>query len=204
MAAGLTLNTLLDEWQWRRERIARGPWLGSQFAAEQVRVLDYLIHRYSNSVEGQRPALSPRAPAVQINDRAIVVLHHVGKNKVVGIKSAQEAESRAARILKRMASATSADPADESAVGRFAHDDAEPDSQMIVIERIRLRLSDASAQARLAAVEILGSIGDLEDIGLLSDLLALPPAADEAPEERAAQIRAMESLAHQDRAKSRQ
>ena len=287
MAAGSTLNTLLDEWQWRRDRLARGPWCDSQFAAEQVRVLDFLIRRYSNTLEGQRPALSPRGAAVQINDRAIVVLHHVGKNKVVGIKSAQEAESRAARILKRMASAVSADVEGEAAVGEITHDDSEseialdplvwssarswvladfpisdsaiaaglavnpfltkkiaehlyrrivtpdsedtraaellvqgqnrtalrfalyawreltashrrdavwsvldrflsrPDSPPAIIEGMRMFLSDASAQVRLAASEILGTIGELEDVGLLSDLLALPVAADEAPDERA-------------------
>ena len=64
-----------------------------------------------------------------------------------------------------------------------------------VAEGVRESLADGNAQVRLAALELLARTGALEDIGLLSDLLALPLAADEHPDERAALIRTMRRIA---------
>ena len=60
---------------------------------------------------------------------------------------------------------------------------------------MRESLADGNAQVRLAALDILTRNGVLEDIGLLSDLLALPLAKDEHPKERAALVRAMRAIA---------
>ena len=38
-------------------------------------------------------------------------------------------------------------------------------------------------------------LGNLGDVGLLSDLLVLPPLEDEHPDERAALVQAMQSIA---------
>jgi hypothetical protein len=67
--------------------------------------------------------------------------------------------------------------------------------QARLAEGVRESLADSNAQVRLGALDILARVGALEDIGLLSDLLALPLAADEHPAERAALIRTMRSIA---------
>ena len=72
---------------------------------------------------------------------------------------------------------------------------AEMEPAAAVAEAVRDSLADSDAQVRLAALGILARIGRLEDIGLLSDLLALPLAADEHPDERAALVRTMQRIA---------
>jgi len=61
-------------------------------------------------------------------------------------------------------------------------------------ERLRVELAADDPRVRLAAIELLGRLGTLSDIGLLSDLLALPPLADEDPGERPALLRAMQAI----------
>jgi hypothetical protein len=72
---------------------------------------------------------------------------------------------------------------------------ARPEPSAAVAEGVRESLADGNAQVRLAALDILARIGALEDIGLLSDLLALPLASDEHPAERAALVRSMRAIA---------
>ncbi len=62
-------------------------------------------------------------------------------------------------------------------------------------ERLRFELAAADFRVRLAATELLGQIGELADVGLFSDLLALPPLADEDPQERPAMLHAMQTIA---------
>lgn len=71
----------------------------------------------------------------------------------------------------------------------------DPDSQPRAAELIRERLADENARVRIAAARIIAQIGDLDDIALLSDLLALPPASDEDPSERDALVTAMSDIA---------
>ena len=59
-------------------------------------------------------------------------------------------------------------------------------------------MANSDAAVRLEAIDILGRIGTLDDIGLLSDLLSLPPLKDEHPDERAALARAMQRLSQAD------
>jgi hypothetical protein len=49
---------------------------------------------------------------------------------------------------------------------------------------------------RLAAIVGIGRVGTLDDLGLLSDLLALPPQPDEHPREREALVQAMQQISH--------
>ena len=65
------------------------------------------------------------------------------------------------------------------------------------VDRIRERLADVSALVRLQAARLLGEIGTLDDVALVSDLLSLPPAADENPQERQVLLDAMRALAHE-------
>ncbi len=298
-----TSLTLLDEWQWRRDRLSRSPGGRAPSAREQIKVLDYLIRRYHDSPEAQR--LAPVRPLAEfrVNQRAIVVHHHVWEGRIGGVKNVQEAEARVSAIVKRITSHASSDASKSGAAAACAYDDQEADDRIDpgvwggILNRIRKRtlrggdeaiaaalaknpvlphsvaqllyhrivkpgtddesaaellaqgrsraarnyavyawqelvaagrknrawaalkrflaapepsatvaqevrnsLAHGSPRVRLAALEILARIGDLEDIGLLCDLLNLPAAADEVPEERPALLRAMRAIAETTRA----
>ncbi len=266
-------RTLLDEWQWRRDALNLGLDSATPFARERARVLDFLIHRYQNSPEAQRPAPAKPKADFQVNQRAIVVLHHIWQGRVGGIKSPQEAQARVSAILKRIslppsteeAEATEADvltpdggsgkavaasppkgptlptwmalqlyqrivsagaddvqAVESLACGRnrsallyavYAWRElvgsgrttqacnmlhrflatAEPSG--VVIEGVRESLAHGNVRVRFAALDILGRIGTLGDIGLLDDLMALPLAADEHPAERPTLLRTMRAIA---------
>ena len=70
-----------------------------------------------------------------------------------------------------------------------------PDNQPRGAELIRERLADDDASVRIAASRLIATLGDLDDIGLLSDLLALPASSDEDPNERDAITAAMRTIA---------
>ncbi len=70
-----------------------------------------------------------------------------------------------------------------------------PDNQPRAAELIRERLADDDARVRIAASRLIAKMGDLDDIGLLSDLLALPQSSDEDPIERDAITTAMKTIA---------
>ena len=55
-------------------------------------------------------------------------------------------------------------------------------------------MCDRDPVVRIQAALELGEIGDLDDIGLLSDLLSLPPCPDEHPRERESLLHAMQRL----------
>jgi hypothetical protein len=62
-------------------------------------------------------------------------------------------------------------------------------------ERFRRELvSSGSAKVRIQAARALGRLGTLDDVGLLSDLLCLPPWPGEEPRERPALLQAMQRL----------
>ena len=69
------------------------------------------------------------------------------------------------------------------------------DNQPRGAELIRERLADDDASVRIAASRLIAKIGNLDDIGLLSDLLALPESSDEDPNERDAITAAMRTIA---------
>jgi hypothetical protein len=73
-----------------------------------------------------------------------------------------------------------------------------PGNRPLAAELIRERLADDEAPVRIAASHLIAKIGDLDDIGLLSDLLALPESSDEDPNERDAIIGAMSTIAERD------
>ncbi|MCK6475000.1 MAG: hypothetical protein L6R28_25040 [Planctomycetes bacterium] len=62
-------------------------------------------------------------------------------------------------------------------------------------DKLRAFLADKEALIRMEALRLLGEIGTLDDVGLLSDLLALPSEADEAPGERERMLETMRKLA---------
>jgi len=69
------------------------------------------------------------------------------------------------------------------------------DNQPRAADLIRERLADDDASVRIAASHMIAKIGDLDDIGLLSDLLGLPDSSDEDPNERDAITAAMRTIA---------
>jgi hypothetical protein len=91
----------------------------------------------------------------------------------------------------RVAQGRSTGPITDALGARIRH----PDNQPRAAELIRERLADDSARVRIAASRLVAKIGDLDDIGLFSDLLALPKSDDEAPNERDAMTVAMRALA---------
>ncbi len=60
--------------------------------------------------------------------------------------------------------------------------------------KVAALLADDNALVRLEATAVLGRLGSLEHVGLLSDLLCLPPLDDEDPRERDALLQAMQSI----------
>lgn len=265
--------TLLEEWRARRDVLTRGQGATSPFAKERARVLDFLIRRYADSPEAQRPAPVRSQADFEINQRAIIVLHHRWAGRVGGVKTRQEAQTRVATILKRISSPPSSEESDAPAVPDYSDslkcrveakpctsqarpqawevaelyqrllmpdaDDVEaamlltegrtrvalrhvvyawrelaaadrvnrswtvlhrflarPDPTELVIESVRESLAHDNGRARLAALDVLGCIGTLADISLLDDLLALPPAPEEHPEERRFLLQAMRNIAN--------
>ena len=63
-------------------------------------------------------------------------------------------------------------------------DPSAPPSYDETLESIRGRLCEGDADGRLSAIVELGQFGTLDDVGLISDLLALSRQADEDPFER--------------------
>ena len=96
-------RTLLEDWQARRERLAENPVPAGQLGELHIRILDYLIGRYADSPEAARPARFTPRSGLYVNDRAIVLHHHLWQDRASGVKSRREAESRVSAIVKRMA-----------------------------------------------------------------------------------------------------
>jgi hypothetical protein len=94
--------TLREDWLARRDRCRQAQREDRPFARTQLRLLDYLIARYANTAVANQPARFPLAGDVYVNERAIVVHHHLGRQIASGVGSAAEAERRVARVVRRM------------------------------------------------------------------------------------------------------
>jgi hypothetical protein len=292
MSGDTLTRTLLDDWRLRRDRLAGDPGPIPQYAAIQIQLLDFLLERYRDAPEAAAPARFVPKSDLFVNERAIVVHHHLGVGVLGGVKSRHEAESRVSGILKRMTTAeapTETAPdreepwledslyvatrtwcaaLDAIAAGKRAHAWIEralasqpmaPEQALRYLyrclvdvkvidtyaldllakcqnpsainyavlawrrrievcceedlhdefaefftrpavrkrsaERLRAELAADDPRVRLAAIELLARIGELADVGLFSDLLTLPPLADEDPRERPAMLRAMQTIA---------
>jgi hypothetical protein len=67
---------------------------------------------------------------------------------------------------------------------RLKHACTEEGRQKRGLELLRNYLADVNAAVRMEAARMLGSLGSLDDIGLLLDLISLPALSDEHPDER--------------------
>ena len=294
MHAQAAAPTLLEDWQARRHRLLNLPEPGGQLVALHVQVLEYLITRYEDAPEAARPARYPLEPSLYVNDRAILVHHHVWEGKVGGVKTQREAQDRVSSLVSRIVSPGEEDTSaerpqwlddkerpspDSRTLGRWqdikmalrwrggvvrAIEAAlaaspylprsaleylfqrlvdpgcrevrvaraliqcenrsapwyavnawreriaagcrdmvtrklegllcRPENRQRALEQVHVCLADPNARVRLAAVAGIGRLGTLDDLGLLSDLLALPPQPDEHPREREALVQAMQEI----------
>ncbi|MCH8859345.1 MAG: hypothetical protein IID54_07185 [Proteobacteria bacterium] len=177
MNTSATQPTLREDWQRRRALLKQASEPERDFAQMQIRVLDFLLRRYGDSPEAARRAQFPIATDVYFNERAILVYHHVGREIGIGAETAGEAKRRVASVLHRMAEGAMSHPA--------------ADSPETATRSLHLRLADPDPHVRVQSIDILAVTGDLEDVGLLLDLLALPESSDELPGERKAIVRAI-------------
>jgi hypothetical protein len=207
MSAPVSAPTLRDDWQERRAFLAHAG-RGNEFVDVQLRVLDFLLKRYGDSPEAAQPAQFPLPSAIYINQRAVLVHHHLGKHLASGVKSPQEAQQRMASILHRMTEPHSAEvsldqeltsgassPADEVKVeGSIVAPFVGESREVRDARRLRFLLADPDPAVRVRTIWQLGEEGDLDDVGLLMDLLALPESPDEEPRERQMLVQAIEKI----------
>jgi hypothetical protein len=161
----------------------------------ELRLLDYLLRHFRDSPEAQRPAVFPLTSPAYFNQRAAaihararLVQQRLWHGDWVHVANARQAHERVASVLRRMASPSPA----ESTPGEY-------EMRRLPTSRWRdgvySRLASDKPDVRLSAINVLGRFGNLDDIGLLADLAALPPQDDEHPHERAALLHAMQRIA---------
>ena len=178
-AAATQTPTLYEDWLVRRDRLAGLPMREGDRHRSELRLLEFLLEHYRSSPIAARPARFSARTEVYVDRRAIVVHNHLGKGYLSDVHTRQQAEQRVRGVLSRMAAGESTQGAD-----RPEFDPSAPPSYDETLESIRGRLCEGDADGRLSAIVELGQFGTLDDVGLISDLLALPRQADEDPFER--------------------
>lgn len=185
--------SLYDDWRARRERLllpAAQAILPS--AAAHVKVLEFLLSRYQNAEVVRLAAMFPLPRDLALNERAIILNHHLGSGRVAGVKSALEAEARVVNILSRMAAPVSSN--DE--------DDTPWPGNSTLWSRAALKVKHRQEDRYLAlasddyfdrawALNHFQAHGTLQDTGLLSDLAAIPNDDDQFARERRKMLTAM-------------
>ena len=76
MNSSYSERTLYDDWKARRDRLAAVV-DKSGYDRVQIQLLEYLLGRYEGSPEAQQKRRLPSLPGVMVNERAIIVHHHV-------------------------------------------------------------------------------------------------------------------------------
>lgn len=97
-------RTLIEDWLARRQRVAASVTMPEQHRQMQLQLLDYLIGRYGDSPEADRPARFASPFEFYSNDRTIVVHHHLGRGKIAGVRNQAEAKRRVGDILSHLRS----------------------------------------------------------------------------------------------------
>jgi hypothetical protein len=126
-----------------------------------------------------------------VDHRAIVVHHHLGQGRIPTIRSEREAQAFIKSMVERIWSRSETD--DTAATLEKSEPFGIP-TPVDRAESLRVQLCASEPVVRILAAVELAQAGTLDDIGLLSDLLSLPPLADEHPRERAALVHAMQRL----------
>jgi hypothetical protein len=272
-------TSLFEDWQTRRRGLETASNLDASSRQLQIQLLDYLLNRYRDDPQAQRPARFPAVSQLRFNERAILVLHHFKVGPAKTTRNIFDVHDRISGIVDRMAqhpaepeSANHIATAQASTVAltqapsltaricdlwraiaweassiwrarskskfrrkkvrRLFHRYSNPkycnprllekllalDYQktkylaldawadrrragcqdevtgrlfQVVsrfnnreLDQVRMMLADDNHNLRVAAIETLGQCASLDDVGLLSDLLALPPQTNEEPGER--------------------
>jgi len=183
--------SLYDDWRVRRARLLPAQkYLPS--AAAHGKVLEFLLSRYQDAEVARQVAMFPLPRELALNERAIILNHHLGSGRVAGVKSALEAEARVASILERMSAPVA--PDDE--------DDGPWPGNSTLWSRAALRVKHRQEDRYLAlasddyydrawALNHFEVHGTLQDTGLLSDLAAIPDESDRFARERRRILTAM-------------
>lgn len=99
----LEARTLYADWTLRRARLADGASTDEAgYTASQIKVLDYLLHRYGDDEAAHIGARFILPSKTIWQTRTIVIHHHLGRRGFASVKTRGEAEHRASRILKRI------------------------------------------------------------------------------------------------------
>ena len=194
MVTAPTVRTLYDDWKARRERLAHASGGAAGYEALEMRLLDYLLQRYEAAPEVARPARFPLPPTVFVNHRAIVVHHHLRQGLTPPITNQQEALAHIQPIVQRMQRMQSLSASGEIVISDAGVTNCANPPPADPVEAVRTKLCDSDPLVRIQAAVQLGEIGNLDDIGLLSDLLALPTCRSDHPRERASLLHAMQRI----------
>ena len=298
MPATADERSLIEDWRVRRrllENSGESAGESPQHWQLQIKLLEYLIHRYGDTPEAGGTARFPAVTGVAWNDWAIVVHHHLHQATASGVKNQAQANQRVGEILGHLRSVEEAGAEAVPPRGDFSewvetiHEEAsvsatalarirralrrgagirrairaaivesphlpnaalaylcrelsdprrtDAEAALLLIQcqdlaarkyalrawrervaagvsdaltstlrryveadpaaldGVRQRLADPNWDVRLAAIEILGESGTLDDIALLADLWSLPLAADEDHRARDALSAAVHALA---------
>jgi len=95
--------TLFEDWTARRIQLYRQNNPPSAYLDVQIQVLDYLLKRYHDAPEAERPARFPLPKDLQWNQRAQIVHRHLAQQKATVIRDESDARSRIGPLLARMA-----------------------------------------------------------------------------------------------------
>ncbi len=179
-------RTLYEDWKTRRDVLTAATHDESHRSIE-IRLLNFLLDCYRDSPHVGKPARFPLRSALYLDRRAIIVHRHLGKGYLTEIQTIRDAEEHVRTVMERMAN-------DDSTAARPLFYPKFPSATNASVEALRGHLCDSDAAVRLAAIGELGRFGDLDDIGLISDLLTLPKQPDENPRERQALLSAMQKI----------
>jgi len=191
MTASSTAPTLYQDWQARKDRLTGLSRKPGDFREAELRLLTFLLRYYRGVAEAEKLARFPAQSQVFIDRRAIIVHAHLGQGYLPEIRSPDQAAQHVRKLVERMSSRVSS--YDAGATGPL-FDPTLPPPFSASLEAIRGSLCDSSADVRLVAIVDLGEFGTLDDVSLISDLLALPQQADEDPFERHVLITAMKKI----------
>lgn len=187
--------SLYDDWETRRARLL-SPTVQANLpaAVAHVKVLEFLLRRYHGTAIVQRAAMFPLPRDVVLNQRAIIVNHHLGSRRVAGVKSAEEAESRVSSILRRMTDSRDDTNTDEPWPGESTLWTPATRRAGHRIEDRYLALGSEDSLDRAAALDYFRRRGTLQDTSLMSDLASLPGESDLSENERVALLSVMKRI----------
>src|SRR5438105_7142197 len=157
--------TLREDWQRRREMLMSQGDARTPVGNLQLQFLDAVLTRYGSSQVALRPAKFA-LPVGNLTQRHALLSAHGLTNVAAAIRTEGQATARIAGVLQRMASkGDEAEPAEQGKDESFAA----PSPNARRLNRCRRALC-GTADMRLEAIRELGTVGELDDVGLLLDL----------------------------------